>query len=342
MMRKVITYSAAHFAVDFACASLMLSLPVRGAEAFPLCLLLYNFSAFALQMPFGVMTDKLNRNAAVAAVGCLMVLLSAAFRTGEYAAFTAAAIAGAGNALFHIGAGVDVLNTKRISHLGLFVAPGALGLFFGGVTASSGNLAVIAGCAAALAAGILICVICKITKPSGNAPFSITVGRKTKSPLVLVAIALFVVVVIRSYAGTIFAFSWKTGQIIQSLLIVFATAGGKALGGIVAERTGSRLQALMTLLPAAILFLLADNSTAAVVAVLLFNMTMPVTLSSLAEQMPGAKGLSFGILTFALFLGYIPSYLELPMAFAYPMGWSLLSLVSLALLLPFVPGRKKL
>lgn len=38
-------------------------------------------------------------------------------------------------------------------------------------------------------------------------------------------------------------------------------------------------------------------------------MTMPVTLWAVARILPGAKGFSFGLLTFALFLGFCPSYL---------------------------------
>ena len=48
-----------------------------------------------------------------------------------------------------------------------------------------------------------------------------------------------------------------------------------------------------------------------VLAVLLFNMTMPVTLWAMAKLFPGAKGFSFGLLTFGLFLGYLPVYFKI-------------------------------
>ena len=61
-------------------------------------------------------------------------------------------------------------------------------------------------------------------------------------------------------------------------------------------------------------------------------MSMPITLRAAADALPGLKGFGFGLLTFALFLGFLPTWL----------GWSVLSAgwflalgaaVSLALLL---------
>ena len=65
-------YSLSHALVDFSCAFLvyrtMLDAPELG-----LCLLLYNFCAFALQMPFGLLVDGWNRNGLTAAAGCALV-----------------------------------------------------------------------------------------------------------------------------------------------------------------------------------------------------------------------------------------------------------------------------
>ena len=41
---------------------------------------------------------------------------------------------------------------------------------------------------------------------------------------------------------------------------------------------------------------------------MLFNMSMPVTLYLLAVNLPGLYGFSFGLLTFGLFLGFLPVY----------------------------------
>ena len=41
-------------------------------------------------------------------------------------------------------------------------------------------------------------------------------------------------------------------------------------------------------------------------------MTMPMTLWAAAQLLQGAKGFGFGLLTFALFVGYLPVYLAGP------------------------------
>ena len=38
---------------------------------------------------------------------------------------------------------------------------------------------------------------------------------------------------------------------------------------------------------------------------LLFNMTMPLTLTALANTFPNSKGTAFGLTTLALFVGYV-------------------------------------
>ena len=69
-----------------------------------------------------------------------------------------------------------------------------------------------------------------------------------------------------------------------------------------------------------------------VLAVFLFNMTMPVTLWAAAKVMPGAKGFAFGLLTFGLFLGYLPSYLGWGSILSAPWAHGLPALISLILL----------
>ena len=50
-------YSVSHFWVDLSCA-LLLFRTLLGSPDLALCLLVYNFCAFALQMPFGLLADR--------------------------------------------------------------------------------------------------------------------------------------------------------------------------------------------------------------------------------------------------------------------------------------------
>ena len=84
---------------------------------------------------------------------------------------------------------------------------------------------------------------------------------------------------------------------------------------------------------AAVLYLFSGHPNPGILAVFLFNMTMPVTLWAVAQITPGMKGFTFGLLTFGLFIGYLPSAFGLPSLLVnYPL-YSLVTLGSLFLLL---------
>ena len=312
-------YSTGHFMVDLTCAYLMISLIANAGETRWLCLLLYNFCAFALQMPAGLVADKWNHNTAVAVMGIALTL-------SAFALFPipllCAVILGIGNCLYHVGGGVDVLHFSETRQwmLGVYVSPGAIGLFLGGLLAQKELLSLPVGFALILIVSALIALglhlIHPLKKPSANVPPSIeVVGRAP----VLAVIALLLVVVLRSYVGITLSFPWKTG--VWSLIAVLGVALGKAAGGFLADRMGALRASVVTLSMCALLFLFSDLPLCGLAAVFLFNMTMPLTLFAMARLFPGARGFAFGTLTFALFLGYLPTHLRLDVPFAEKTWW---------------------
>ena len=104
-------YALVHMAVDLSCAFLVYTY-VLGGEQWYLWLLLYNFCAFALQMPIGAAADRLDRNSCVAVGGCAGVLAGLLLGIVGFPA-GAAVVAGIGNACFHVGGGIDVLNRSE-------------------------------------------------------------------------------------------------------------------------------------------------------------------------------------------------------------------------------------
>ncbi len=319
--RRTAVYAAGHFLVDFACALAMFRF-ARQTAAWQEAVLLYNFCAFALQMPFGLLADRWGHGRFFAAGGCLLVSVAYLLPAAPLLMSVAAGI---GNALFHIGGGLDTLHTSegRAGLLGIFVSPGAFGLFLGAILGKGSAPAVFVPLLLLLAAAAILLLCGGI----GYAPFFLDLSRAGA----LAGFSLFLVVCLRSYAGFLFAFPWKTGALawVFTLCVVL----GKTAGGLLYDRIGSRQTSVISLGLAAALFLLSGNPLCGCAAVLLFNMTMPVTLRAAADWMPGAKGFSFGLLTFALFLGFLPSYLGLPGVSA---GWmyAALAVLSLTLLLP--------
>ena len=327
-------YAAAHFAVDFACAYFMYR-ALGGAEARLTALLLYNFCAFALQMPFGVLTDRFGNGRVFSAAGCALVAFAAAF---EELPLMLSIVAGTGNALFHIGGGRDVLATSggKAGRLGAFVSPGAFGLFLGAYL--SGRLPSAPVIAAMCVSAAVILAACPCVKAKRAGADQLPMSRGVRIKALLVLSAAFLAVCLRSYGGFLFSFDWKTGA--WSWAFVMCVVLGKTLGGFACDRFGGALTAAASLTAGAVLFLLSKNPVAGCAAVLLFNMTMPLTLRIAADALPQDAGFSFGLLTFALFLGFLPTYLGLP-APGEEWVYAAICAVTLLFIFPALRGSRK-
>lgn len=314
-------YSVLHFLVDFLCAFGMLRFFTGDANG-AANILIYNFCAFALQMPMGAAMDSFAENkpqapAVCASLGVALTILGM---------FTHPGILGLGNAAFHVGGGIDVIRedqrrSKRGRLLGIFVAPGALGLFLGGQMARS---------PAFMLPMILVCLLpvlalFRLPEPEIPSPPEHTNGS------LLPCLCCFLVVILRSYIGLSIAFSWKTG-FLPGLTAVCAVVLGKVAGGFATARLGSRKTALVTLGLAALCYLRGDVPVLGTLALFFFNMTMPLTLYQLWLRWPRFPGTTFGVLTFGLFLGFLP----VALGWQLPLDGVLGSLLSLGLLLPVV------
>ena len=303
---QVAVYSLGHFVVDLSCAIYMMGC-LRESQDWALIILLYNFCAFALQMPIGIIADKWNRNACMASLGCLLIVLSFVFH--EQGLF-AAVVLGTGNGCFHIGGGLEVLNEsdRKMGLLGIFVSPGAFGIFFGtliGKSGSANHLGILLALAVILFGISLLFLYLNFRQrrslQSINSDLEVDFSGKAG----LLA-ACFLVVVLRSHIGMILSYPWKTGAL--AFAAVCMVVFGKALGGIISDKASVRKTVIVSLGAATVLFLIGELPIAGLGAILLFNMTMPITLWIMAKLLPGAKGFAFGILTFALFIGFLPKY----------------------------------
>lgn len=320
-LRALPLYAATHLWMDFACALLVLGRLEGGGDAVT-ALLLYNCFAFAVQMPVGLMADALGGGERLTALGCGLTALA----WGLPGLRPAAVCAGLGNACFHVGGGLYTLNgSGKCGPLGLFVAPGTLGVALGTLLAAGDALPALAVVLPLLGLGA---TLLRWGRGVPNAPLDLMPEGGVAGPFPL--LCLFAVVVLRSFAGTLFDFPWKGAL---PLVLACATAGGKVAGGLLADRLGPRRTAWLSLVPAAACFLLAGRAGPGLAAVCLFNMTMPLTLWGAARRLPGARGLAFGLLTFALFLGVVPSLLGYDPLPGGPVSASLAALVSLPLLL---------
>ena len=302
-------WSALHFLVDMVCAWAMYAFFCEGNyESF----LIYNFCAFALQLPLGVLLDLYRQKhpelpTLCAAVGVAITV------TG---AFLHPAILGTGNALFHTGAGVDVIAedfslNRQGKYLGIFVAPGAIGLYAGMLLGKKLDHPLIG-----LTAGICMLLLLFFRfrlRPAYEDPARTEPERRGN--LFLIGLCCFAVVIIRSLVGLSVSFPWKSVPLLGTLA-VFGAAAGKCCGGFLAARFGLCRTATITLLLASVCYLLSEAAIFGLAAIFLFNMTMPLTLYLLADKFPNQPGFAFGLLTFGLFLGFLPVYWQTDLVLA--------------------------
>ena len=326
---RLTLYTICHFLVDWACIFLMtgtLRQVVPTREGWLWLILTYNTCAFALQLPLGILEDRIGRGWRFAALGAVLVVMG--FLCAPVP-FLACVAAGVGNALFHLGGGREVLllSGARAGPSGVFVASGAVGVWLGVFCARAGAVSSMIPIAVMLCAAFLLD---RMGRRGADAS-RIWPGKTSAIPL-LGAGLLTLTIVLRSWVGTQMAFPWKVGM--WGLAVVLAVAAGKALGGLLGDRFGWGRAGLFTLLLAAVCFLPSFRFAGfGLVAALLFNTTMAITLAALARTFGSEHcGMAFGLTTFALFLGLIPDLLQLPDWGASPQGLCVSCLVSAVML----------
>ncbi|MDR3575803.1 MAG: hypothetical protein P4L50_18230 [Anaerolineaceae bacterium] len=300
-------YSLAHALVDAACVAALFAIvtPNRSnpANMFQL-ILIYDVIAFATQPIFGLLVDAIRAPAKMAAAGMLLVAASLLLMR---APLLAMAMAGIGNAIFHVGGGYVSLRLApgKAALPGIFVAPGALGLTIGILIGKSGGF--IAWPFLLLLLG-LAALILVIPRAEAQAHRPLPANLRWFEMVILL---LLVSVAIRSLVGQSLILPWKSDPRLL-LALTLAVVLGKALGGVLADRFGWVIVAVSGLvISLPLLAFFAPLPALAILGTFLFNLSMPVTLACLAEMLPGKSGFAFGLTALALIIGALPAFLPL-------------------------------
>ena len=308
MATTLVLYGSAHAAVDAACAALLFGLLAShhcGAAGFAALIAAYNLLAFGLQPLLALAVDSRQSYRHAAVAGCALTAV-ALLVPGSFPILPVS-IAGAGNALFHLGGGSIALRLKPgcAAPAGIFVAPGAVGLFCGTLLGERGFPALWTGALVLGAFAVLLLVHQAPVVPPCERP------QRPLSRGGLILMLLVSSIAMRSLIGVAFSFPWTTAAEASPWLVpllVLAAALGKGFGGVLADRFGWLRTAVCALLMSLPLLLSATASHAEkVLAMFLISTTMPVALAAVAACLPREPAFAFGLTAAAVLAGALPA-----------------------------------
>lgn len=299
-------YGITHFVVDAICAGVVFSIlknEIVDTAQFFILVVLYNILAFGLQFIFGFISDYFKSPQVTAFIGLLFTGISAVIFM--HYPVIAVIFAGLGNALFHVGGGSISLNLtpKKAFAPGIYVAPGAFGILVGTLLGKSGQFVAWPFILGLVIFAVFIFII---KKPEMNYIKKRETYKYNYFEIILFFV--FLSIAVRSLVGMILVFPWKSHI---DLLIILTTAIvlGKGLGGILADKFGwVRVAVGALILSIPFLVFGANIPTLAIIGMFLFNITMPITLVTLSNILPGRPGFAFGLTCLALLLGSFPSF----------------------------------
>lgn len=290
--------SLLHLLVDGVCAATLFGALAEHPQL-GMLVMLYNTLAFSTQCLVGLAADRIGRHPYAVVISSAMVVLGFALRQP---ALAKVCLVGLGNSVFHVAGGTMTLQESRgkAGKLGIFVAPGCIGLTLGTLFPRLGWLF-----------ALLLTVCAAVFLPFCSRTPMPLVYHHEESGVdgIWVPLLLTCAVAVRAVGGSAVTFPWKSDAALSIVMTLFVF-GGKAAGGFLCDRLGARKTALLSIPPAAVLIAFGSFwMLPSLIGQLALNLTMPVTLWLLYKAMPDAPGFAFGLAASALWPGTIAGQL---------------------------------
>ena len=320
--RKTLTLmmlAVCHLLVDGVSAAVIL-----GQDGGPLlvAVLVYDTCAFTTQCVVGMLPDRIGHGKELVLVSAVVIAFGVLL---PVPIMIKAIVVGLGNSLFHVSGGyITLKGSQSMGPLGVFVAPGAIGLFIGTVFPKVRLLFT----AALVVMAELIILACDTEDDeddydpdyeddfesdakcvntgeqgfdrgeAGTATRAIPDGER-----ILLAGMLLIAVAARAVGGSAVTYPWKTG-IAAGAMLVFAVFLGKALGGVIADRVVIRPAAVVSVAAASVLLVFFSSMMApSLIGQFALNISMPITLYLIYQLFPDRPGFAFGLAASALWPG---------------------------------------
>lgn len=305
-------YAASHLVVEFACFFIILgrfTTQIKDPASIAIGYLLFNILAFGLQIFIGYFVDThAVEQSKVAIVGCLLVLVGV---LSIFSPWLTLILCGLGNALFHLGGGINslVYSEGKMARGGIFVSSGTIGVGLGNITAMYDAPFWIS----IILLLVCICAIryhCNKEKEHVVPNFDkLNVTKPIATNANVIISLCFIAIIVRSYVGFEIQMPWKTTAFLIMLPNI-CTFIGKFSGGILADYFGGRnVGVLSLLLSIPFLCFFYNNIILCSIGIILFNITMSITLWGIAFQLKKYPGFAFGLTTLAMLFGNVPIFI---------------------------------
>lgn len=282
-----------HFCVDAVCASIVIGATQNIVDSF-VFFVLYNFLAFCMQSIAGLILDKQKTVQPKHYILLSFILLLFGF-IPNLNIWLIVILAGLGNCLFHVGAGMLVLiqADKKMAPLGVFVSSGAVGLFLGTIFATNITWQYL------LFLSLIILILMNL-----NIPKKITVKTDKKTDFLCV-IFLCVCIAIRSFMGFMPLTEFEKTPLIL-LMITMGVFWGKIWGGFLCDKYGIKKVVYISTSCVLPLFLFSfSNPYLWAIVQMIINLSMPITLYLMYKSMPKYPAFSFGLSAACLVIGFV-------------------------------------
>lgn len=283
--------------------------------------IIYNLIAFGLQPILGYYADIRNKYLQYAILGSLFPIAALFFKDIGLVAIIISTI---GNAMYHVGGGVLAMNLypSKAAPAGVFVAPGAIGVFLGVLLAADSHYYT------PIIALIGILVVISIWLLFRGSTIKIEY-KKINQNFIVIIILILIIVFIRGFIGSILMFTWKD-ELLYEILLVAGIFIGKFLGGLLGDRYGLKKTGIFGLLVSGPLLLFGYYiPIAGLLGALFFNLTMAITLFIIMDNLGKYKGFAFGLTTLSLVIAFLPKLL----GFSLPIGVKYYAIILLLVVL---------
>ena len=271
--------------------------------------LMYDFYAFVPQGIFGYFKDK-GIKVNFALFGVILSSLSLVLLYFNVNAILVILSIAIGNCLIHIEGAETTLrhSNGKMSPSAIFVSGGSFGVITGKILGSN-NVSVLIILAINLLMLVLLAICNKIEKSSKDdkSLSKYNYSNKNLNAKVIILLATLVVIV-RSFMGYGIPTGWNK-SLIQSILLFCFMGTGKALGGILIDHIGIRKTVIVSTLCSLPFLIFGEKlMIVSLIGIMLFSMTMAITLALIVSELKKYPGVAFGFTTLGLFLGSIPFF----------------------------------